>query len=488
MDAQHRRLAADIEREFGGDVLQMLTRTKPEPLASVDTLDLTDAGLAALVAKKHGGGIRRVLDTGEWRAFDGKRWTGGEPAAKAVERHILSVGRDLYDRAPGLDDGLAKQAARAAIRVLNDIGTRAVLSRLAAVECIGTTSDRFDPDGELLNVANGTLNLRTGEMHPHRAGDFITRLIDIPYSATATAGRWEKALEEIFEHNPELPEYLQRAMGYAATGLIREHVFHLLIGVGRNGKSLLVETLAGVLGEYSLAIAADTLAKAHDLQRPRPDIALMRGRRFAFSQESNRGTPLDEALIKKLTGGDTISARVLHQNPINFKSTAKLFLSTNHAPEISGTETAIWRRMRLIPFKVSFAGREDVSLARRLEAEREGILAWIVEGAARYFDIGLDAPEVVTEATDQYRRESDQMGRFVDECLEFFDGASVPANRLQAAYRSWCTASGEREQRSAIVSEYLASKGIEKRHGRFGKTYYGISVRPELEGGSNAEV
>lgn len=297
----------------------------------------------------------------------------------------------------------------------------------------------------------------------------------------ASAERWERALEEIFEPNPDLPEYLQRAIGYAATGLMREHVFHLLIGTGRNGKSLLVEALAAVLGEYTLAIAADTLAKAHDLQRPRPDIALMRGKRFVFSQEANRGTPLDEALIKKLTGGDTISARVLHQNPITFKSSAKLFLSTNHAPEISGTETAIWRRMRLIPFKISFAGREDVTLSKQLENEREGILAWIVEGAARYFDIGLDAPEVVTEATDRYRRESDQLGRFVDECLEFFDGASVAAARLQAAYRSWCAASGEREQRAALLAEYLGAKGIEKKRGAVGLKYVGVSIRPGME-------
>jgi putative DNA primase/helicase len=488
MDAQHRRLAAEIERDFGGDVLALLTRTKPEPFSALDNLDMTDAGLAELVAAMHGDGIRRVLDTGEWRAFDGKRWTGGEAAIKAIERHVLSVGRALYDRAPGLDDGMTKAAARAAIRVLSDVGTRAVVSRLAAVESIGTTSDRFDMDGELLNVANGTVNLHTGEVHPHRAADLITRIIDIPYLPTASATRWERALTEIFEPNPELVEYLQRAIGYAATGLMREHVFHLLIGTGRNGKSLLVEALASVLGEYTLAIAADTLAKAHDLQRPRPDIALMHGKRFVFSQEANRGTPLDEALIKKLSGGDTISARVLHQNPITFKSTAKLFLSTNHAPEISGTETAIWRRMRLIPFRVSFAGREDVGLSKRLEDEREGILSWIVEGAARYFDIGLDAPEVVAEATNQYQRESDQLGRFVEDCLEFFDGASVAASRLQAAYRAWCASSGEREQTAKVVAEYLAVQGIEKRKGRTGAVYQGISVRPGIEGGLNDEV
>jgi putative DNA primase/helicase len=488
MDAQHRRLAAEIERDFGGDVLQMLTRTKPDPLASVGALDLTDAGLAKLVAELYGEGIRRVLDIGEWRAFDGQRWAGGEAAVKLIERRVLEVGRVLYDRAPGLDDGLAKQAARASMRVLSDAGVRAVVSRLAAVESIGTESEVFDTDGELLNVANGTLNLRTGELHPHRAADFITRIIETPYDTEAPAERWEKALREIFEPNPELPEYLGRAVGYAATGLMREHVFHLLIGTGRNGKSLFVEALAEALGEYSLAIGADTLARPHDLQRPRPDIALMRGRRFVFSQEANRGTPLDEALLKRLSGGDTISARVLHQNPITFKSTAKLFLSTNHAPEITGTETAIWRRMRLIPFRVSFAGREDVTLARKLEQERTGILRWIVDGARRYFEIALDAPEVVTEATDRYRRESDQLGRFADDCLEFFDGATVAASRLQAAYRNWCALSGEKEQRAQFVAEYLKSKGIEKRKGRLGATYYGISVRPGAEGGEHAEV
>jgi putative DNA primase/helicase len=478
---REKQLAADIERDFGGDVVALLTRQQPGPLDDLGTLDLTDAGMAALVAGVHGRSIRRVHDTGEWRAFDGQRWKGGEAAVKRIERAILDVGRELYDRAPGLEAGLAKAAARASMRVLSDAGTKAVLSRLTAVQSIGCMSDIFDSDGEALNVGNGTLNLRTGELRPHRAEDFITRLIELSYAFEARAERWERALAEIFAANPEIPEYLQRAIGYAATGLMREHVFHLLLGTGRNGKSLVVEALANVLGEYGLAIASDALARAHDLQRPRPDIALMRGRRFVFSQEANRGTPLDEALIKKLSGGDTISERVLHQNPITFRSTAKLFLSTNHAPEISGTETAIWRRVRLIPFKVSFSGREDVNLSRKLEAEREGILAWVVDGARRYFAEGLDAPGVVTAATDEYRRQSDQLGRFADECLELIDGAAVAASRLQAAYKTWCAANGEREQRAALIAEYLSAKGVEKRRASRGLTYFGVSVKPEME-------
>ncbi|MBM3763411.1 MAG: hypothetical protein FJW36_24640 [Acidobacteria bacterium] len=457
-------------------------------IAEFTELDFTDAGLAALVAKIHGDGIRRALDTGEFLAFDGRRWIRGEAANKIVERLILDVGRDIYERAPGMPAGHSKHAMKAGWRVQLDPGTKAVLSRLAAVESIGTTSDKFDTDGELLNVANGTLNLRTGELHPHRAGDFITRLIDIPYSASAPARIWTNTIGQIFAPNPELVEYLHRVMGYASTGLIREHVFHMLIGTGRNGKSLVIEALAEVFGEYGLAIAAETLAKAHDPQRPRPDVALMRGKRFVFSQEANRNTPFDEALVKRLSGGDTISARVLHQNPITFKSVAKLVLSTNHAPEISGTETAIWRRMRLIPFKVSFAGREDVTLPQKLKAEREGILAWVVAGAKRYFEMGLDAPEVVTEATDEYRRQSDQLGRFVEDRLIFTDGATVAAKRLQDAYRAWCAESGEKERSAAIVAEYFASRGIEKRKGRLGATYHGISLLPDAEGGGNDYV
>ncbi|MBM3760932.1 MAG: hypothetical protein FJW36_11865 [Acidobacteria bacterium] len=449
-------------------------------IAEFTELDFTDAGIAELVAKLHGDGIRRALDTGEFLAFDGRRWIRGEAANKIVERFILDVGRDIYERAPGMSAGLSKHAMKAGWRVQQDPGTKAVLSRLAAVEAIGTTFDTFDTDGELLNVANGTLNLRTGELHPHRAGDLITRLIDILYSASAPARVWVSTIGQIFAPNPELVEYLQRMVGYASTGLIREHVFHMLIGTGRNGKSLIVEALAEVFGEYGLAIGADTLARAHDLQRPRPDVALMRGKRFVFSQEANRNTPFDEALVKRVSGGDTISARVLHQNPITFRSTAKLFLSTNHAPEISGTETAIWRRMRLIPFRVSFAGREDVTLPQRLKAEREGILAWVIEGARRYFEIGLEAPEVVTEATDEYRRQSDQLGRFVEDRLMFIDGATVAAKRIQDAYRAWCAESGEREQRSAALSEYLAAKGIEKKRITEGNRYLGVSVRPEM--------
>ena len=485
MTERKQDLAAGIEREFGPGVLAMLGESRPNHLTTVDELDLTDSGLAAIVAKAAGDGFRRCNDTSEWRADDGRVWVGGEAAVKQLERTVLNIGRQLYDRAPGLESGLAKRASSFALRARSDAGVRAVMSRLAAVEGLACTSDIFDKGPELLNVANGTIDLRTGELRGHQRADFITRLIDLPYDAEADAERWKRFLQEAFEPHPELVEYVALAIGYAATGLMAEHVFHLLIGLGRNGKSTFVETVAGVLGDYGLAIAADTLARSHDLQRPRPDIALMRGRRFVYSQESNRGTPLDEALIKKLTGGDTISARLLHSNPMNFKSVAKVFMSTNHAPEITGTETAIWRRVRLIPFHVSFAGREDVSLSRKLEAERAGILAWIVRGAGRYLAEGLQAPAVVTAATDEYRKQSDQFGRFLDECVDFIEGANVAAQRLQGAYKAWAANGGEHVQRDTLLAEYLASNGVPKTHTRRGKVYAGISLKPEFSSDEN---
>jgi len=472
-------VAGAFEREFGPGVSALLKADRPAHLASVDETSLTDWGMAEIVAKSAGDGIRRVLDIGEWRAFDGRVWSGGEAAVKCIERAVVNAGTKLYERAPELEQRLSRRASAAGLRAMSDIGVKAILSRLAAVESIGCKADIFDRNGELLNVANGTVDLRTGELRHHQREDFITSIIDIPYSPEAKAERWESFLFELFEPNPEIPEYLQRAIGYAATGSMREHVFHLLIGAGRNGKSVFVETLASVFGDYGLAIAADTLAKAHDLQRPRPDVALMRGRRFVFSQEANRGTPLDEALIKKLTGGDTLSARLLHQNPVNFKSVAKLFLSSNHAPEVQGTETAIWRRMRLIQFQVSFAGREDVGLTRTLERERAGILAWIVRGARRYFVEGLDAPESVMEATIAYQAQQDQVGRFLEDKIERVEGFTMAASELQTTYVAWCSANGEKDQKASIVAEYLASKGIDKKRFARGIRYLGITLKPE---------
>jgi putative DNA primase/helicase len=249
-------------------------------------------------------------------------------------------------------------------------------------------------------------------------------------------------------------------------------------GNGRNGKGTFIKTVAAILGDYAGTADFSTFVRQRGNTGPRDDVANMKGKFFIAAQESAEGAGLAESLIKWLTGGDLVRARRLYENSYEFEPTAKIWLATNHKPVIRGTDSAIWSRIKLIPFEVSFEGREDRGLKAALMSELPGILNWAIEGCLRWQEDGLDFPESVVNATREYRSESDQVGRFLEEQCETLETARIKARDLYTAYKNWADAAGEEDiLTETAFGRRLKECGLMKKHTSRGTIYEGIHLR-----------
>ena len=247
----------------------------------------------------------------------------------------------------------------------------------------------------------------------------------------------------------------------------------------RSGTFLRV--LSELLGDYAGNTDFSTLIADRDSGKaPRNDIAAMAGKRFVTAQESREGARFDESLIKTLTGGDLITARFLHKEFFTFRPTWKIWLATNHRPEIRGTDDGIWSRPRLIPFNVSFEGREDKGLKARLmqRDQLSGILKWAFDGCRAYLQDGkLSCPSLVMDATAEYKSDSDVMQRFLDECCFRGEGFSSRSRALYQAFVKWANSTGDPSMNETAFGRRMREKGFEKRHTERGSVYSGIAVK-----------
>jgi putative DNA primase/helicase len=340
------------------------------------------------------------------------------------------------------------------------------------------------------NVQNGTLDLRTGALRPHAPADLITFLAPVIYNPSARCPTWERFLLEVFASDRDLVAFLQRAVGWSLTGVVKERALFFLYGdTGKNGKTTLVETLmklVGASGEasygYGRKIGADTFMKSKNPEDNQRKAATLAGPRFVCTSEVDEEHRLNEQLIKDITGGDTLEGRRLYQEAFTFKPQFKPWMYGNHKPEIRGTDDAIWSRVRLVPFEVSFKDREDLDLADKLEAELSGILNWAIEGCLDWQRHGLQPPAKVQAATQAYREEMDVFGPFIRECCVIHPHAEVWANDLWNAYRVWCAEAGVREQSQTKLGNYLTSKGFTK-EGSHRVKRIGIGLSPRTSTG-----
>jgi putative DNA primase/helicase len=363
----------------------------------------------------------------------------------------------LREAASADDDDEAKGLATWAIKCHAAAKLDSTL-RLAQTEArLAITITDFDQHPLLFNTLNGTVDLRTGALAPHAATDLLTRQSPTEFNATARCPRWEQFLDEVFDGDRTLIAYLQRLLGYSLTGLQIYHLLAFLWGAGRNGKTTLLEVISKILGDYARSVSSELLL----LSRENGDynVAQLRGARLVITSETGQHRRFDEARVKLLTGGDTLPARHPYGRPFTFVPTHHVWLMSNHKSPIEGMDRGIWSRIKLIEFPNRFElppegvdpkewqpgphiRRADPNLAAKLEAERSGILNWLVHGAATALRHGLQEPASVTAATEHYREQMDVLGGFLDECCDIGAWLSDSSKHLYGTYRSWCQRNG----------------------------------------------
>jgi putative DNA primase/helicase len=435
----------------------------------------TDAGNAEAFELLHGERFRYDHTKGKWLVWNDRFWVedkDGEAdrAALGTARERLSAAALIKhddDRKEGIDWALHSESVYA---------RRATLISAQSVRSLATTTLDYDRDPFLLTVGNGTLNLSTGKLHKARREDLITRATEVPYDPTATAPRWMQFLDEIFGGEREAIKYVQRAVGYSLTGNTREQCFFLLCGGGANGKTTFLETIVQLLGKHAVT-ATFSAFLAQQNQGIRNELAALCGARFVKAAEAEHRARLDEAIMKQLTGEDTISTRYLYHEPFEYRPQFKIWLATNSRPAIWETSDAIWRRIKLIEFNRQFTGRKaDPRLRRKLEAELPGILAWAVEGCLEWQKVGLREPQRVSNATLGYRQESDQVGRFLKDRCDLRLTSRTAAKRLYDGYIGWC---GTQRETPIAVTLFACTGAFERSSSRKAHSGHklGCSVR-----------
>jgi putative DNA primase/helicase len=441
--------------------------------------NLTDLGNAERFVADHGEDMLYCYPWRKWLVRGGARWVRDE--AGRIHKLAKSRVRGIYREASDAEDedrrkALAKHAAASE----SETRIRAMVE-LTKSE-VPVAPEELDANPWVLNVLNGTIDLRTGELREHRREDLITKLAPVEYDPSATAPTWEAFLERVLPSS-DLRTFVQRAAGYSATGDTSEQCMFIHHGPGANGKSTFQETLAAVLGDYAMRTPTETLLVKRSGGVPN-DVARLKGARFVTASETEEGRRLAESLVKDLTGQDTISARFMWAEWFDFKPTHALHLSTNHKPEIRGTDPAIWRRIRLIPWAVTIPPAEqDRKLAEKLRGELPGILAWIVQGCLQWQREGLQAPEEVRQATKAYRAEMDVLAAFLADCCVRHEDEEAFAGELWGAWKRWCEETGEQQGTQKRFGGRLAERGfLNHRDSRTGrKVWSGLSLRPNWE-------
>ena len=432
---------------------------------------LTDLGNARRLVRRQGSELRCCQ--GRWLVWSNGRWRQDDNGE--VERRAKQTAVSIYAEVEACREADERsQVARHAQRSEAEPRLRAMMKLAATEPGIAIRPSDLDAEPLLLSCGNGTLDLRTGDLRPADPVDLLSRGTNVEFDADAKCPRWLEFLEEVFDGDPEVVTFLQRFVGYSLTGETQEHVLAVLHGGGCNGKTTLVETIRKLVGGFASTASFETFVKTRGDRGPRNDLARLHRARMVIASESGRGRQLDDATMKSLTGGDTVTARFLHQEHFEFRPEFKLWLVTNHRPRVDGSDDAIWRRLRLVPFEVNFEGREDRSLNDRLQHELPGILNWAIEGCLVWQREGLGDASVVRRATAEYRADEDTLGAFLAErCV--LEG-SVGTGALRDAYEGFCEAVDEQPMGASLLGRELADRGV-RRGGNGRGSYQGVRLR-----------
>lgn len=455
-------------------------KDQPKPKKELPPRSWDDTGNADRFMDKYGKLVKYSFTDKNWIIYNGSYWEVDETGQvhSLVDRVVSDMKHEkiVIPKDSDVDEDKMMENFRKHIkRSRSNAGKKAMIDEIK--HRVPVLHGEFDSDKTLLNTANGYVDLTSGILHDHERGKLFSRQTHVEYTDTIDAPEWEQFLDQIFNHDQELLDYVQKAVGYSLTGSTKEQVMFILYGNGRNGKSIFIDTIAGALGNYARSMQADSIMVKQNKSAANSDIARLEGARLVTSSEPNDGLRLDEGLVKQLTGGDTVTARYLYGKEFEFKPEFKLWLATNHKPIIRGTDDGIWRRLMLVPFAVKIPdNRVDKDLKYKLQRESVGILNWAVEGALKWQREGLKAPESVQKASREYRNEMDVTSEFIEECCKVGKHEMARASELYQSYKQWANSNTEYLMSGTKFGKEM-SKKFDKKHDRQGTFYGGVSLK-----------
>lgn len=429
----------------GTTMTQTRIDTIADPVADVDvdlehapatTMARSEDGHSQAIIAEYGAEIRYCPELGRWLRWDGYRWAKQVGGGGIVREFAKAIGRSYPD-----DGGWAAHKKRS----LSNSGISAALALAESDFRVTVGIDELDARPWELNTPGGIIDLRTGELQPSDPRGLHTRSTTVAPDFTASQQPWLDFLTTTFQGDAQMIGFIQRLMGYACVGEVREAILPVFYGQGANGKTVLLETVQELLGDYATVAPQKFLVQGPGQHAT--EIAAIAGARLVIASETNEGEKFDEAKVKILTGGDSIKARFMRQDEFTFTPSHLLVMMTNHRPEVGSGGTSFWRRLREIPFNnVIPDGQRDPELKGRLVAEHgPAIMAWLARGAALYKADGLREPDQVKAATQTYEASTDTVGRFLDEMCMLGGGehVKVQTSRVRDAYEAWCRQEGE---------------------------------------------
>jgi putative DNA primase/helicase len=461
--------AADAIPDAVGERLPVMRSVEeiapPDLLTGIDWS--TEDGLSTAFTRRYGQDWRYCALWGKWLVWTGVRWNADQML------YVSHLARGICRNA-----SLKAESPRQKAKLASS-------STISAVEKIArsdpkhaSSAEEWDADTWALNTPGGVVDLRTGRMREHRRDDRMTKV------STATpkgdCPTWHGFLADVTGGDADLIAYLQLMVGYCLTGITSEHALFFLYGTGANGKSVFVNVITTILGDYAANAPMDTFMDARNDRHP-TDLAGLRGARFVSSIETEQGRRWNESKVKAITGGDKVSARFMRQDFFEYVPQFKLVIAGNHKPSIRNVDEAMKRRLHLIPFTVTIPPeKRDGRLTDKLLKERDGILAWAVEGCSRWQQQGLKPPASVVSATEEYFEAEDALGQWIEERCLLAKTSREGVSDLFSDWREWAERAGEFVGSVKRFSELMATRKFEKCRLTGGvRGLTGLSLRPK---------
>jgi len=442
-----------------------------------NTEDFNDTGNAIKLIERFGRNLKFNVDNEKWMIYNGKYWQ--TDIYNSVKQFAEIIAEDLKQQMllNGFNSDL-KSYQRNINRILSSSGKSAMIKEAQHIHGVPVVNDDFDKEDYILNCESGILDLRNGTIIPHNKNKMLSKFT--PFEIVdKKPERWLKFLDEIFEGNKEIIDYVHKVAGYSLTGSTKEQAMFILFGDGANGKSLFLEILNTICGSYGSTSNVEILLEKKYQSANLGDVARLNRIRNVITDETKLGDKLNESAIKTMTSGiGKIVARFLYGNEFEFTPIFKIFMATNYKPVIRGTDFGIWRRLKIIPFNKVFTKQEqDKELIYKLKEEINEIFSWVVQGAKKWYKEGLEEPEILTHSLEEYKTEMDVIQQWILESCDVGNFKELSAD-LFNNYIGYAAANKEYEMSQTLFGRNMSKKFKKKRMG--GKTYYeGIRLKKD---------